>query len=113
MRLTRKVYTTRNEKIIDFAIGFVGWFLVNGVLYACLIPIYSRLPTPDSQGSVAALMLLALPLLINIGLLVLLAFTRRWIALGALAAFGLLLIGTLVLGLLAYAVCFSDGNMFQ
>jgi hypothetical protein len=113
MPLTRKVYATRNEKIIDFAIGFVGWFFVNGVLYACLVSLYSRLPTTDSQGNIAALMLLALPLLLNVGLLVLLAFTRRWIAFGALAAFGLLLLGGLVLGLLAYAVCFSGGNTFQ
>ena len=113
MRLTRKVYTTRNEKIIDFAIGFVGWFLINGVLYACLIWLYSSIPNADSQGGIATLMLLALPLLINIGLLVLLAFTRRWIAFGALAAFGLLLLGGLLLGLLVYAVCFSDGNMFR
>ena len=113
MRLTRKVYTTRNEKIIDFAIGFVGWFLINGVLYTCLIALYSRLPTQDSQGSIAALMLLALPLLINIGMLVLLAFTRRWIALGALVAFGLLLLGALVLGLLIYATCYTDGNPFR
>jgi hypothetical protein len=113
MRLTRKVYTTRNEKVIDFAIGFVGWFLVNGMLYACLILLYSRIPSQDSQGSIAALLLLALPLLINIGLLVLLAFTRRWIALGALAAFALLLLGGLLLGLLAYTICFSDGNMFR
>jgi hypothetical protein len=113
MPLTRKVYATRNEKIIDFAIGFVGWFIINGVLYACLVSLYSRLPTADSQGSVAALMLLALPLLINIGLLVLLAFMRRWIAFGALAAFGLLLLGGLLLGLLIYATCYTDGNMFR
>ena len=113
MPLTRKVYTARNEKIIDFAIGFVGWFIVNGLLYTCLIWLYSDLPTADSQGYIAALVLLALPLLINIGALVLLAFTRRWIALGALAAFGLLLLGGLLLGLLLYAVCFMDGNQFR
>jgi hypothetical protein len=59
------------------------------------------------------LFLVALPLLINIAALILLGLTRRWIALGALAAFALLLIGTLLLGLIVYAVCFSDGNMFR
>jgi hypothetical protein len=113
MRLTRKTYATGREKAIDFAIGFVGWFILNGVLYGALIALYSQAPTQDTQGDLAALLLGALPLLVNIVALVLLAFTRYWIALGALAAFALLLVGGLIVGLIVYAVCFSNGNMFQ
>lgn len=112
MKLTPKIYTTRNEKILDFVIGFVGWYVLNGVLYAALIFIVQAMPG-DSQDSVVGLMLVGLPLLINIVALTLLAFTRRWIALGALAAFGLLLVGALILGLFIYAVCFSMGNSFR
>jgi hypothetical protein len=113
MRLTRKTYTTGSEKAIDFAIGFVGWFIVNGALYACSVAVLSQFASESVPEPLPVLFLVALPLLINIAVLTLLGFTRRWIALGALAAFGLLLLGGLVLGLLVYAVCFSDGNPFQ
>lgn len=109
MRLTRKVYTTRNEKILDFVIGFIGWFMVNGLMYACSVSIISNL---DSGSDTLQIVLLALPLVINIVALILLSMTRRWIALGALAAFALLLVGVLLIGLLAYAICFNT-NVFQ
>ena len=113
MRLTRKTYTTGREKAIDFAIGFVGWFVVNGVLYAGSIALLSQFTSESIPDSLPLLFLAALPLLINVGALILLAFTRRWIALGALAAFALLLVGALIVALLVYAVCFSNGNPFQ
>jgi hypothetical protein len=108
MRLTRKVYATGGQKALDFAIGFVGWFLLNGALYGILFFFFGQILS-DRGGGLAAL-LLALPLLINVGALVLLGFTRYWIALGALAAFALSLLGVLVAALLVYAVCFSDGT---
>ena len=51
MKLESKVYTTRNEKVIDFVLGFVGWFLVNGLLYGCSIAILQAMAsgTPDSR----------------------------------------------------------------
>jgi hypothetical protein len=110
MKLTRKVYTTRNEKIIDFVIGFVGWFLVNGLLYGCSIVILQARPF-ETSDSFVALLLGVLPLLINIGALILLAFMRRWIALGALAAFALALLGALLIGLFIYTVCLNMGNI--
>jgi hypothetical protein len=108
--MQRKVYTTRNEKVIDFVIGFLGWFLVNGMLYVLLVLILQQLPS-DTQGSSIAVLLGALPLLINIGALILFGFVRRWIAFGALAAFALSLVTILVIGLLVYAVCFSLTNV--
>lgn len=109
MKLTRKTYTTRNEKILDFVIGFVGWCVLNGVMYACSIAILSNL---DTQTDAVAIALLALPLLVNIAALIFLGMTRRWIALGALAAFALLLVGVLIIGVLVYAICFNT-NSFQ
>ena len=105
MNFTRKEYTTRNEKILDFVIGFVGWYLVNGLFYGCTVMLLSQATNIDSNMS--ALILLALPLLLNIGALVGLGMWRRWIALGALAAFGAALALVLVLGILIYAVCFN------
>ena len=108
MKLERKVYTTRNEKVIDFVLGFVGWFLVNGILYGCSIAILQALDS-GSPDSIPVLLLGVLPLLINIGALIFFAFTRRWIALGILAAFALVLVGVLLLGLVIYAICYNQG----
>ena len=109
MKLERKVYTTRSEKVLDFVIGFVGWFLVNGLLYGCSIWVLQSIDSSSSQ-SLPALLLGLLPLLINIGALIFFAFTRRWIALGMLAAFALVLVGVLLLGLVFYAICFNQGS---
>ena len=109
MKLTRKIYATRNQKILDFVIGFVGWCLINGLMYACS---FTFLTYIDTQQDSIAIALLIVPLIVNVVALILLGMTRRWIALGALAAFALLLLGTLVIGLLVYAICYNI-NAFQ
>ena len=108
MKLERKVYTTRNEKVLDFVIGFVGWFLVNGLLYGCSILILQAVDSSTSD-SILALLLGLIPLLVNIGALIFFAFTRRWIALGILAAFALVLVGVLLIGIVLYVICFNQG----
>ena len=108
MKLERKVYTTRNEKVIDFVLGFVGWFLINGLLYGCSIAILQALDS-GSPDSIPVLLLGVLPLLINIGALIFFAFARRWVALGILAAFALVLVGVLLLGLVFYVICYNQG----
>ena len=109
MKLTRKIYTTRNEKILDFVIGFVGWCMLNGLMYFCS---FAFLTYVDIQQDSIAIALLVVPLIVNISALIIVGMTRRWIALGALTAFALLLLGALVIGLLVYAICFST-NSFQ
>jgi hypothetical protein len=109
MKLTRKIYTTRNEKILDFVIGFLGWCLINGLMYACSFMFLTYVSVQQDSQTIA---LLVVPLIVNVIGLILLGMTRRWMALGALAAFALLLLGTLVIGLLVYAICFST-NSFQ
>ena len=109
MNVTRKIYTTRREKVIDFVVGFLGWFFINGLLYTLLVALMSQFPT-DAQDSIAVVLLIALPFLINIGAMIYFGFTRRWIALGALAAFAAVLLLALLLGLLVYAICYSSGT---
>ncbi|HJZ49309.1 MAG TPA: hypothetical protein VKE41_19165 [Roseiflexaceae bacterium] len=111
MSLRHKVYTTRNEKVLDFVIGFVGWFLVNGLLYTCSIFLLQFLAF-ETTSSILGLLLGVLPLLINIGALIYFAFTRRWIAFGILAAIALVLVGVLLLGLVFYVICYNQG-MFK
>lgn len=108
MKLDSKVYTTRNEKVRDFVFGSFGWFLVNGILYSCSVVILQAMDSSAPQ-STPALLLGILPLLINIGALIYFAFTRRWVALGMLAAFALVLVGVLLLGLVFYAICYNQG----
>jgi len=111
MKLERKVYATRSEKVLDFVLGFAGWFLVNGLLYGCSLYILQAMPF-NSYDSPLALLLGLLPLLLNIAALIFFAFTRRWIALGILAAFALVLVGVLLLGLVFYVICYNQG-MFK
>ncbi len=108
MKLEPKVYTTRKEKVVDFVIGSFGWFLVNALLYSCSVVILQSMNSSAPQ-SIATLLLGLLPLLINIGALIYFAFTRRWIALGILAAFALVLVGVLLLGLVFYVICYNQG----
>jgi hypothetical protein len=119
MNLTRKTYTTRNEKIIDFVIGFIGWFVLNGLLTVLVQAVSAGLSLAggalDGGGSgvsdvtliVIGLVGLCVPLLINIGLLVYFALTRYWIALGALAAFALSLVAVICLGVVLGVTCFA------
>jgi hypothetical protein len=111
MKLERKVYMTRSEKVLDFVIGFVGSFLLNGLLYGCSYSILTAMSS-NITDTLVALLLGLLPLLLNIAALILSAFTRRWIALGILVAFALVLVGVLLLGLVFYVICFNEG-MFR
>ncbi len=117
MNLSRKTYTTRNEKIIDFAIGFVGWIVLGTLLWfafnflAALI--IQSLGTPRSIQLVENISLAAscIPLVINIGLLIFFAFTRRWIAFGMLAVWGAGLVITLCAGIFIAVLCFGSGAL--
>jgi hypothetical protein len=117
MKLSRHVYATQNEKVIDFALGFIGWFILNGLmafagqigggLSTVLVAVLPFDPNLMSQIQGVVLVLLAcLPLLVNIAGLVLLAFTRHWIALGALAAFATSLVVVLCAAILFLGACF-------
>ena len=113
MSPTKKIYTTKNEKTIDFVIGFVAWFVLNGVLTGLTWFMASMLGTlqvePEMQSvlGIVGAVVMFVPLVINIGLLIFFAFTRAWIALGMLAAFGVSLLITICLGILFGAACFA------
>jgi hypothetical protein len=84
-----KVYNTQQEKQIDFAIGSIGWFVIMSVIWLLIIL---------SQGTGEFVVLCTMPILLlaNIVLLIVLAFTRRWMALGMLS----MLTANLLVGLL-------------
>ncbi|MFQ5611520.1 MAG: hypothetical protein ACE5H9_05250 [Anaerolineae bacterium] len=112
MALTRKTYETRNEKVIDFVIGFAGWFIGNGLLWLGFGLVFGLVaeagPIAGDQDlqEVLIAILGCLPLLINAAVLIYFAFTRHWIALGLLAAFGILLVLALLAALVLGATCF-------
>lgn len=97
MKLYFQNYKTLQQKIVDFAIGFVGWFVVNGLL--SFIVIWLGGGYPDGLRFFI-LWLFALPLtyVINIVAIVLLGSTYYWIAIGVSIAFIVNLLTTLVLG---------------
>src|SRR5574341_1600681 len=116
-RLTQKVYTDPAEKKKDFWRGVGLWFGLNILLALCswgvnaaLVPVVYP---PDGSSTplanaypVISLILGALPLLINIGLIIYFALTRSQIALGMLAGFGSALLITICLGVVFAVWCF-------
>ncbi len=125
MNLTRKTYTTRREKTIDFVLGFVGWFVLNALLIGIgwlvavgLGALLSQTQSPDSTTAiepllgVLAVVINCLPWLINIGLLIYFGLTRYWIALGALAAFGAVLFVLLCVAIVVGVMCFAGLSSF-
>ncbi len=89
----------------DFAIGFVGWFLVNGLLWF----LASRL----GRGGIGCLLFPA-----NLGALIILGVIRRtrWMALGILSALALNFLIALVRNMAFNGLCFIpffiDTGMF-
>lgn len=119
MRNRQKQYDTRREKVIDFLIGFFGWFILNGLmsLVTTFAPVgitelTELFQSPDVNqifqgiGGIVGILIVCLPLLINVVLLIYFAFTRYWIAIGGASAFASLLILTICAGIVFTAACF-------
>jgi len=95
---------TRNEKIRDFLFGFVGWWVINALVWFAVMSDYV-----NSMGeNVLLIFLLGIPVfyLAQLITLIILASRRGWIALGIVSAMALNLVITLILGLTFNATCF-------
>ena len=88
---------SRNEIIRDFIIGFLGWSVITGAGWAA-----TGSPEPPS-GFDGRLLEYLLPLTycLNIGPLIILLFIRPWIGFGMLSAFGINLLVTAFIGVIA------------
>ncbi len=113
MNLQRKVYETKNEKVIDFLIGFFGWFIINTLLGILQIGILAGLSatfegTANGEQIIGmiGLVISCIPLILNIGVIIYFAFTRYWIALGALLAFAFSLLLVVLLFIFFLVACF-------
>lgn len=120
MNLTRKVYETRNEKVIDFLIGFFGWFILNAIFYGFqaffaggVIGLGEATNLSQDMINILTWIIGCLPFLINIGLLIFLGLTRYWIALGGLAAFAAILLLVILLFIFLLIACFVFGNSYS
>jgi hypothetical protein len=92
---------SRQSKIVQFAIGFVGWFLANGGVWLFLSG--GRGMNLNGEGD---LIMAALLFLGNLFVLLVLAFVARQVALGALSAIALNLLIALILGVGTAGWCF-------
>jgi hypothetical protein len=93
-----KQYGTSNEKVIDSVIGFVGWYTVNGAFWLTTLK-----GQPINEGYNLFANLLMLP--VNLLVLIVLAFLRRWMAFGILVAVAANLLIALVLRMTTNATC--------
>jgi len=116
----RKIYETKKEKSRDFWIGVIGWVILNVVLWGLSTVLYAFLlqyavstqfdPSVSEFFAYLPTFSSCLPLLINILLITFFAFTRRWIALGALAAFGAAFVLAIIAGIVLTVACFLIFN---
>ena len=115
VNLSRHTYETRGQKINHFLIGFAGWFVLNtvvgGALSFGMSLLSAAIPADNADAQnilgYAALGLSCLSLLLNVGLLIYFGFTRYWIALGALAAFAVVLLLILCISVIVGVLCFG------
>jgi hypothetical protein len=121
MNLTRATYAERADKVRDFVIGYLGWFILNALLNGVLFGVSLIAPAIGSSApdnfelyqtiqNVLVWVQLAcngLLLLLNVGLIIYFALTRYWIALGALSAFATLLALALCAAIFVAVACFA------
>jgi hypothetical protein len=119
----RHNYATRGQKVIDFIIGFIGWFFFNGLAWGAIQLVSALLsgglietfpgdapPVTTTLSDLASILFLALScaiLLANIVSVIVFARTRYWIALGEVSAFAASLILVLCAGATLAAICFT------
>jgi hypothetical protein len=107
MKLNPKTHTSRAEKIVDFSIGFAGWFLLTAL--SGLIGLSTIPPSGTATGDLIFIGWLTLvtgagPCIVYPAWVVILAILfrwRRWLALGGATAFLLALVTVSVIGLAA------------
>ena len=117
MRLTKKEYTSEEEKKKDFRLGLIGWYVGN--LALCLLQagvgalLASWLSSSGSDGNapgvienLLTVVLYFLPWVINIGLIIFFALTRSQIALGMLVGFASAVALVILLGIIFTVACF-------
>jgi hypothetical protein len=113
--MKRKEYLTKQDKIVDFIIGFIGVFVLNVAIYFSLNGIfflvdivgYGQAGAGELIYQVGTYAMLVLPCAINIGLLLFFAWWRPWIALGALSALGSLIVLPILAGVCFFAGCLT------
>jgi len=86
----------------DFFTGFFGIIILNALLYPLSLVLRGDSTLPETRAAIS----LALPWVVNLALLIFFAFYRRWIAQGALALIGFLLVWVILAGVFFFASCF-------
>ena len=104
-----KKQLTRNEKIRDFLFGFVGWWIISGLVWLGVTKGNFSIPSRIWSELLALfeLVFLLLFFLTQLIALIILAFRRGWIALGMLSAIAMNIVITLLIGLTQNAFCFA------
>jgi hypothetical protein len=85
-----------SNRILEFIIGFVSWYIVNGLIYFFL---------SDNPYSIMFCGLGIIPL--NLLAMIILGIKRRFVGLGLLVAFAVNLLITTLMGVFSQGVCFA------
>jgi len=118
MKLQRKIYTTRREKVTDFIIGAVIFFLLNGLTIglnafsgwaASTHGFWDKQPF-ETLLDLLDIALICLPWVLNILMIVLFALTRSWMALGMVGVVGFFFVLGMIALVISMVVCFAGGG---
>ncbi len=93
---------TRNQKVRDFLIGFVGWYVVNGAIWLVLTSGGTLYGGPTG-GYGLFFNLFILPA--NLVALLIFTFIRRWVALGMLGSYAVNFMFAAIAGVMFNALC--------
>lgn len=90
------------KKLIGFAAGFGGWFVIGSVVWTVL-----SLFAAQGEGASLLITIFVMPILfgVNLTVLIVLAFKRRWIALGMLSALALNLVVSILIQAIFMGTC--------
>lgn len=118
MKLQKKIYTTRREKVTDFIIGAAIFILLNGLVIG--LSGLSRWASSshgfwDTQPfetllDLLDIVLVCLPWVLNILAIVFFVLTRPWIALGMVGIIALLFVLSMIAVVIAMIACFVAGG---
>lgn len=119
MKLERKIYSTRREKVTDFIIGAVIFILLNGLIFGLSYLLERASSSNTFQNNqflenLAALLYIlnfCWPWVLNILAIVFFALTRHWIALGMVGIIAILFSLTMMAIVLSLVACFIAGGL--
>ena len=106
---------TKKQKFLRIAIGFVGFYLVNGIMTGVWLLASGLLATSLPDLSQFGWIFSFLPFLVNVGSLILLSVIKatRWVAIGILLAMAFAFALSVIAGIFFFVYCLFSMSTYK